>query len=256
MRRGEEKEGAGALRPRGCMGCRPEDIREACVPGRDHSPSVRGQAGRMGEEALPQAGLPDMARAQRSSVHQHRGDQGQAEHHHQPQFRRNDNRPGLPEGIGRVVRRQLLQYPQRTGVARQDRHGLCLQQPLPRGSAAVFQCLDHGTGRTDGRYDRENGFGAEDCPKAVQARNPLQEIRSDFGEDFLGPIQQEIFDPIPNRNERLTLSESLDLLNHKYGIKTVRLAVEGSKDDAWKVKSEHRTPNHLTELKEILTIQL
>lgn len=77
-----------------------------------------------------------------------------------------------------------------------------------------------------------------------------------LGKISTGFIQQEIFDPIPNRDERLTLSKSLDVLNHKYGLKTVRLAVEGDKNEVWKVKSEHRTPNHLTDIDEIMTIQI
>ena len=69
-------------------------------------------------------------------------------------------------------------------------------------------------------------------------------------------VQQVLFDPIGNRPERLDLSKTIDVLNHKYGLKTVGLAVEGERSDTWRVKSEHRSPNYLTDLDDILTVQL
>lgn len=71
-----------------------------------------------------------------------------------------------------------------------------------------------------------------------------------------GTVQQLLLDPVPNREERVVLSETIDRVNHKYGLKTVRLAIEGEKNEKWKVKSEHRTPNYLTELSEIMTIKI
>ena len=69
-------------------------------------------------------------------------------------------------------------------------------------------------------------------------------------------VQQILFDTIDNRPERLDLSKTIDVLNHKYGLKTVGLAVEGERTDSWRVKSEHRSPNYLTELSDILTVQV
>lgn len=69
-------------------------------------------------------------------------------------------------------------------------------------------------------------------------------------------IQQDLFDGIDNRPERMELSRSIDLLNRRYGLKTVSLAVEGPESGKWKVKSEHRSPNYLTDLDEILTIRI
>ena len=69
-------------------------------------------------------------------------------------------------------------------------------------------------------------------------------------------VQQVLFDPIGNRPERLDLSKTMDVLNHKYGLKTVGLAVEGERSDSWRVKSEHRSPNFLTDLDDILTVQI
>lgn len=69
-----------------------------------------------------------------------------------------------------------------------------------------------------------------------------------------GAYQQSLFDTIQNRSERLSLSRTVDSLNHRFGVKSVRLAVEGDKTEQWRVKSEHRSPNYLTDLNEILTV--
>ncbi len=69
-------------------------------------------------------------------------------------------------------------------------------------------------------------------------------------------VQQDLFDTIANRPERMELSKAIDVLNHRYGLKTVGLAVEGERSDTWRVKSEHRSPNYLTDLDDILTVQI
>lgn len=69
-------------------------------------------------------------------------------------------------------------------------------------------------------------------------------------------VQQILFDRIDNRPERLDLSRTIDSINHRYGLKTVGLAVEGSKTEPWKVKSEHRSRNYLTDLDDIPTINI
>lgn len=71
-----------------------------------------------------------------------------------------------------------------------------------------------------------------------------------------GCVQNVLFDPIEKREERLVLSDSLDRLNQKYGLKTVRVAVEGEKAEVWKVKSEHKSGNYLTDINEILTVRI
>lgn len=68
------------------------------------------------------------------------------------------------------------------------------------------------------------------------------------------PIQLNLFDHILNRPERNQLMKTIDNLNQRYGLKTIQLAVEGEKDQAWEVKSEHRSPNYLTVLEEILEV--
>lgn len=77
-----------------------------------------------------------------------------------------------------------------------------------------------------------------------------------LGDIECGAVQQDLFDPIPQRAERADLSRAIDRINHRYGLKTIRLAVEGGKDEKWRVKSDHRTPNYLTDIDELLTIKI
>ena len=69
-------------------------------------------------------------------------------------------------------------------------------------------------------------------------------------------IQHDLFDSISNRKERAELMETIDHLNHRFGLKSIQLAVEGVQKQAWKVKCEHRSSNYLTDLNEILTIHI
>lgn len=69
-------------------------------------------------------------------------------------------------------------------------------------------------------------------------------------------IQGNLFDEITNRSERLNLMKTIDRLNRNFGPRTVQLAVENDGDQQWKSKCDHRSPNYLTNLKEILTIQI
>lgn len=70
------------------------------------------------------------------------------------------------------------------------------------------------------------------------------------------PIHQDLFDPIQNRPERKKLMQVIDNINQKYGLKTIKLCVEGDDKQAWKVRCEHRSPNYLTDINEILTIKI
>ena len=65
-----------------------------------------------------------------------------------------------------------------------------------------------------------------------------------------------LFDTVERREERVELSETLDRMNQKYGIRTVRLAVAGSDREAWKNKKEHLTPNYLTDIDQIMTVRI
>lgn len=79
-------------------------------------------------------------------------------------------------------------------------------------------------------------------------------------------VQLDLFDEISNRPQRAELMRVVDRLNHRFGLKTVCLAVEGcagrdacAADAAatgWQARSEHRTPNHLTDINEILVVHI
>jgi len=74
----------------------------------------------------------------------------------------------------------------------------------------------------------------------------------------IGPsssIQLDLFDPIVRRWERKVLSDTIDRMNHKFGLKSVRLAIEDGEADHWESKCEHRSPNYLTDIDEILTVK-
>ena len=69
-------------------------------------------------------------------------------------------------------------------------------------------------------------------------------------------IQGDLFGHVQNRPERKELMDAIDSINHRYGPKTIKLSVEGGKKEAWMVKHEHRSRNYLTDINDILTIQL
>ena len=69
------------------------------------------------------------------------------------------------------------------------------------------------------------------------------------------PRQYDLFDPVAKRREREELMRVVDQLNHRYGAKTLRLAVEGDQQQPWHVRSDHRSPNYLTDLNDILTVR-
>lgn len=79
-------------------------------------------------------------------------------------------------------------------------------------------------------------------------------VLSDISSD--AAVQQILFDGISNRPERLELSRKIDVLNQRYGLKTIGLAVEGSRNDLRRTRSEHRSGNYLTDLADILTVQI
>ena len=65
-----------------------------------------------------------------------------------------------------------------------------------------------------------------------------------------------LFDPVARREERVELSQTLDRMNHKYGLRTIGLAVAGSDREVWKNKKEHLTPNYLTDIDQIMTVRI
>ena len=50
--------------------------------------------------------------------------------------------------------------------------------------------------------------------------------------------------------------KTIDHLNQCYGLKIVHLAIEGKEHQAWHNKSEFKSGNYLTDIKEILTINI
>lgn len=69
-------------------------------------------------------------------------------------------------------------------------------------------------------------------------------------------VQPTLFDGIGNRQERMALMKSIDELNHRYGPKKIRLAVEGEEHQAWHAKSKFRSGNYLSDINEVLTIRI
>lgn len=70
------------------------------------------------------------------------------------------------------------------------------------------------------------------------------------------PLQQNLFDDVKNRSERGKLMNTIDSLNQRYGLKSIQLAIEGTQKQAWHVKSEHRSSNYISDINEILTIEI
>ena len=70
------------------------------------------------------------------------------------------------------------------------------------------------------------------------------------------PAQMELFNSPAMRMRRENLMHALDDINQRYGAKTLHLAVEDCGHQPWHVKCEHRSPNYLTDINEILTIRI
>ena len=70
------------------------------------------------------------------------------------------------------------------------------------------------------------------------------------------PAQMELFNSPVRRMRRENLMHALDDINQRYGAKTLHLAVEDCGHQPWHVKWEHRSPNYLTDINEILTIRI
>ena len=69
-------------------------------------------------------------------------------------------------------------------------------------------------------------------------------------------LQMNLFDPISNRKERSDLMKAIDAINHRYGLKTIKLLAEGEDEQIWKAKCAFRSPNYLTDINEIPTIKI
>lgn len=69
------------------------------------------------------------------------------------------------------------------------------------------------------------------------------------------PLQLDLFDVTPKRRERNALMKIIDNINQHYGKKTLHLAVEGEEKQPWHVRSEHRSPNYLTDIDEVMIVK-
>ena len=69
------------------------------------------------------------------------------------------------------------------------------------------------------------------------------------------PVQADLFDPVERRPERARLMKVADCINRRYGVKTLQLAVEGERLQAWKVKCGRKSPNYLTDINQLLTVK-
>ena len=67
-------------------------------------------------------------------------------------------------------------------------------------------------------------------------------------------VEGNLFDTIRNRPERAKLMQAIDKINHRYGLKTVKMAAEGDTKQAWTVKSDYRSGDYLTDINDLLTI--
>lgn len=103
--------------------------------------------------------------------------------------------------------------------------------------------------------ERMNCYLMQTRHKMKEEVKRIEKIANTFNEEF-ATDHNKLFDPVQNRAERLDLSQRIDCLNQKYGLKTVSLGVEGEKQQPWEVKSEHKSYNYLTDINEILTIRI
>ena len=79
-------------------------------------------------------------------------------------------------------------------------------------------------------------------------------ILSDIAEE--SPLQLSLFDTNGKRRERKELMKIVDNINARYGVKTIHLLAEGTGKQSWHVRCEHKSPNYLTDIDEILTIRI
>lgn len=79
-------------------------------------------------------------------------------------------------------------------------------------------------------------------------------IVGDIGSDR--HVCQYLFDEVRNRPQRNSLMKVIDGLNHRFGVKTVHIAAEGEGKRPWNVKSSYKSRNYLTDINELLTINI
>lgn len=67
-------------------------------------------------------------------------------------------------------------------------------------------------------------------------------------------IQTSLFDNI-DREKQARLADAIDSINRKNGHNTVRVAVQGTSDKSWHLKSEHRSKQYTTNIDEVIIVK-
>lgn len=67
-------------------------------------------------------------------------------------------------------------------------------------------------------------------------------------------VQTDLFDPV-DRGKQARLSAAIDAINRKNGFNTVKVAVQGT-DKRWHLKSEHKSGQYSTNLKEVIKVRI
>ncbi len=67
-------------------------------------------------------------------------------------------------------------------------------------------------------------------------------------------LQQDLFDEVRNRPQRMALMRAIDHINQSYGANTLCVGVGNSAASSWHNKCDHRSGNYLTDIKGILRV--
>ncbi|MDD7551600.1 MAG: nucleotidyl transferase AbiEii/AbiGii toxin family protein [Rikenellaceae bacterium] len=172
------------------------------------------------------------------------------------ELREDDYLQGGPQGFGGILRCQLLQHPEGTGLVRGLRVGLRLQQPFQGGPAAVRKYSNEKALRPSADTLEITAAAMELVERIYRPGILFKKSGVILSDIVPGCCHHILFDTVERREERVELSETLDRMNQKYGIRTVGLAVAGSDSEAWKNKKEHLTPNYLTDIDQIMTVRI
>lgn len=131
-----------------------------------------------------------------------------------------------------------------------------MQQPIPGRPAAIRVHGFRNARDSICGYIGNHEVGDEARGRNLPAGNPFQKSGVILSHIVPGSIQPVLFDTVSKRDERLELSKTIDRMNHQYGVKTVGLAVEGSANEEWKTRREHLTPNYLTDINQIMVVNV
>lgn len=67
-------------------------------------------------------------------------------------------------------------------------------------------------------------------------------------------LQQDLFDEVRNRPQRMALMRAIDHINQSYGANTLCVGGGNSAASSWQNKCDHRSGNYLTDIKGILQV--